>query len=210
MNYTQKLYEDHHAKNRSQGFSILKEERGNFFVNKIGKNKDVLDIGCRDGALTKIFVPDNHVTGVDVDSIALMRARKFGINTIQMDVYGNWDELENKSFDVVVAGEILEHLFHPEIIIQKVHAHLKSGGLFIGSVPNAFSLKNRFRYLCGSKKFTPLSDPTHINQFSERDLRELLSKTFSNVSIIGLGRYGRLAKYFPSLFAFDLVFVAYP
>lgn len=210
MNYTQKLYEDHHAKNRSQGFSILKEERGKFFVDMIGQNKNVLDIGCRDGALTKLFLPGNHVTGADIDSIALKRARESGINTIQMDVYGNWDELEEKLFDVVIAGEILEHLFHPEIIIQKVRAHLKSGGLFIGSVPNAFSLKNRLRYLRGSKKFTPLSDPTHINQFSERDLRELLSKTFSNVSVIGLGRYRKLAKYFPSLFAFDLVFVAYP
>ena len=58
-----------------------------------------------------------------------------------------------------------------------------------------------------SKKFTPLSDPTHINHFSYKELLGLLKKYFDNVEILGLGRYERLSKIWPQLFAFDLFFI---
>ncbi len=206
-NFTKSLYEKHHLANRRPNFSILKDERGSIFASIIGKKNKILDIGCRDGALTKYFLPDNNVVGVDVDSIALSRARELGVDTVEMDIYSDWSILNQETFDVVVAGEVLEHLFHPGDILKKIHSKLVSGGVFIGSVPNAFSLKNRLRYLMGSKINTPLADPTHINQFSYCDLKDMLFSEFGNVTIIGLGRYKKLAKYFPNLFAFDFVFI---
>lgn len=208
ITHTQRLYERHHAERRDHGFSILKEDRGHFFSSTIGTGKKILDIGCRDGALTRFFVESNTVLGVDVDTNSLQRAKELGITTRYMDLYGDWSELHGERFDVIVAGEVLEHLFYPEDILKKVASHLSSGGMFIGSVPNAFSLKNRIRYLMGSKRYTPLSDPTHINQFSLDDITTVLKSSFSHVSVGGLGRYKRLAKRFPNLFAFDLVFCA--
>ncbi len=203
------MYEKHHTEKRSPGFTILSDERGNVFKKIIGTDKQVLDIGCRDGALTKFFSEGNNVLGVDIDKNALQRIEsKLGIKTLFFDLNGDWSELGDRQFDVVVAGEIVEHLFYPERVFEKVHKHLKEGGLFIGSVPNAFSLKNRLRYLKGSKMHTPLSDPTHINHFSVPELEQLLKKHFGSVEIIGLGKYERLAGFFPSLFAFDLLFSA--
>jgi hypothetical protein len=89
-----------------------------------------------------------------------------------------------------------------------VAAHLKPGGAFIGSVPNAFSLKNRLRYLAGRKKNTPLEDPTHINQFSAAELSRVLGGHFQSVTVTGLGRHERLARLWPNMLAFDLVFIA--
>ena len=206
--FTKELYEEHHALRRSPGFSILKKERGSLFSDLIGKGKRVLDLGCRDGALTRLFMMGNTVFGVDVDANALSRASQIGIKTVEMDLYGSWSEIAGEEFDAIVAGEVLEHLYYPVKVVEKIANHLTAKGIFVGAVPNAFSLKNRFRYLFNRKKFTPLSDPTHINHFSSSEIYTILNSKFNKVSILGLGRHKFLARVCPNLFAFDLMFVA--
>jgi 2-polyprenyl-3-methyl-5-hydroxy-6-metoxy-1,4-benzoquinol methylase len=202
------IYIEHHEAHRERGFSILKDTRGLLIKNIIGAGKKVLDIGCRDGALTKFFSSSNTVLGIDIDESALAEAkRSLGIETKSIDLNGNWSELEGRKFDAVVAGEVLEHLYFPDKVAEKVARHLVPGGVFVGSVPNAFSLKNRLRYLFGRKRYTPLSDPTHITQFHVDELEGMLKKYFSRVTILGLGRYPTLAKICPGWFGFDLFFI---
>lgn len=87
MNSLEKIYNYHHTKERGWGFVALSQERGEFLKNNIGENKKILDIGCRDGSLTKFYYKNNDVTGVDIDSEALERARKeLGINVQHMDL----------------------------------------------------------------------------------------------------------------------------
>ncbi len=203
------IYELHHATRRGENFSIMKADRGELLKNLVGTGKKVLDIGCRDGALTAFFTPGNTVLGVDVDENALSKARAaLGIRTTFVDLNGDWKELKGEKFDVIVAGEVLEHLYYPEEIMRKAKAHLNAGGMFLGSVPNAFNLKHRLRYLLGTKKYTPLSDPTHINHFTYSELEDSLEKHFSKVEVRGLGRWEKLAAYFPSYCSFDLFFIA--
>jgi 2-polyprenyl-3-methyl-5-hydroxy-6-metoxy-1,4-benzoquinol methylase len=202
------IYTHHHKTARQAGFSILKDERGALLAGLVGRGKKVLDIGCRDGALTKYFATGNDVVGIDIDDAALSRAKELGIEVMNVDLNGDWTELEARKFDVVVAGEVLEHLYYPEKVAGKAVRHLNPGGKFIGSVPNAFSLKNRVRYLAGRKAYTPLSDPTHITQFHINELDSLLRRHFREVEIRGLGRYKRLARLSPGLFGFDLFFIA--
>lgn len=207
-NAIKKIYEKHHQESREPGFSIMEKERGELLKNLIDAGKRILDIGCRDGTLTKYFAKDNFVLGVDIDQDSLTKAKeRWGIETLLMDLNGDWGEIGNRKFDVVVAGEVLEHLYFPEEVIKKVVRHLNADGIFVGSVPNAFSLKHRFRYLRGRKKFTPLADPTHINQFSCRELENSLKKYFKEVKIVGLGKYAKLARIMPDYFAFIFMFV---
>lgn len=204
-----KMYEQHHGTARKAGFSIMKSDRGQFFSSAIGVGKAVLDLGCRDGALTSFFVKGNRVTGVDIDEISLARASEsLGIETISFDIQSDWDDLKGRKFDAVVAGEFLEHVYYPDAVMKKVSQVLNPQGIFVGSVPNAFSLKNRIKYLFATKKHTPLSDPTHINHFSAYELRDMLKRYFSEVKIVGIGRLGICARIFPQWFAFDLCFVA--
>jgi 2-polyprenyl-3-methyl-5-hydroxy-6-metoxy-1,4-benzoquinol methylase len=203
------IYETHHTTRREEGFSIMKGERGELLKSLIGRGKNVLDIGCRDGSLTQFFVEGNEVTGIDIDEQALAKAHKnLGIKVGSVDLNGDWKELSQQKFDVVVAGEVLEHVYYPDEISKKVKAHLTDSGVFIGSVPNAFNLKNRLRYAMGSKKHTPLSDPTHINHFTAKEMKEILQKHFSKVEVRGLGRFERLSRWFPSWCSFDLFFIA--
>lgn len=203
------VYKEHHG-NRGDSFAILQEERGDFLKKHIGTNKKVLDIGCRDGQLTSTYAEGNTVTGADIDSDALRRAgAKLGIETIHVDLNEEWP-FEKSSYDVVVACEFLEHIYFPEAVMQKVKLLLKDNGIFIGTIPHAFSLQSRIKFLLGTKKGTPLQDPTHINHFSATEFRDMLERNFSEVTLESWTppRYKLFAKLFPFLFAHDLMFVA--
>lgn len=202
------IYRAHHATNRGDDFVLLGQERGAFLREQIGTGKQVIDLGCRDGALTRSYATGNTVLGVDIDGHALERAREgLDIQVMQMDLNGAWD-LPKGAADVAVACEVVEHLYYPEQVLDKARELLKPGGVFVGSVPNAFSLKHRVRYLRAQKKHTPLSDPTHINHFTVAELTQLLERSFIDVRVYGLGRYARLARRWPQQFAFDLLWTA--
>ncbi len=206
MGTLSEVYEYHHEKTRKTEFSMLEKERGAIFSRWIGTGKKVLDIGCRDGTLTSYFAKGNDVLGLDIDTkmLALCK-KKLGIRTRVIDLHGDWNLKEK--FDVVVAAEVLEHLYYPDIICKKVADVLKPGGIFIGSVPNAYNIKNRIRYLFGIQKNTPLEDRTHINQFSYKILRETFKKSFREVKLMGIatGIGAEIARTFPNLGSFMLI-----
>jgi 2-polyprenyl-3-methyl-5-hydroxy-6-metoxy-1,4-benzoquinol methylase len=208
MSTLEDLYHTHHEKGDRLGLSLFKDTRGDFLRNAVGTGKRVLDIGCRDGVLTETYAKGNEVVGVDIDSAALAAAReRLGIETTQFDLNGEWP-LPPASFDAVVAGEVLEHLYFPEKVIERITGVLTSDGVFAGSVPNAFSLRNRFRLFFAQKKNTPLGDPTHINHFSRPELIQMLSRHFKEVTVEPLGRYAALDKIFPGYFSFMHLFKA--
>lgn len=209
MSTTEAVYKEHHKDAvRHSGAALLKDVRGLFFASRIGTGKRVLDIGCRNGALTAFYVEGNSILGVDIDSGNLALAReRLGIETAHFDLHGEWPVPE-KSFDAVVATEVLEHLYFPASTVEKVARILKPQGIFVGSVPNAFSLINRVRLFLGRKKGTPLEDPTHINQFSRKEFETMLSKHFAEVSIVPAGRFAWLDSVWPGMFAFMLLFEA--
>lgn len=188
---------------------LLGKERGEFLSRRIGTGKKVLDIGCRDGALTAAYAKGNEVLGLDIDLDALNRAHAtLGISTLHTDLNGEWG-VPLKTYDVVVAAEIVEHLYYPQLVIGKMVDVLKDEGMVLITVPNAYSLKNRFRYLLKKKRGTPLDDPTHINHFTVKELHDFLVARFERVELEGKGRYRLLAKWLPQAFAFDLCFAAY-
>ena len=100
----------------------------------------------------------------------------------------------------MVAGELLEHLRDPRRVVSEVRRVLRAGGTFVASVPNAYRLKNRLRFLLGRK---PEDDPTHLQMFAPHDLRALLAG-FEDVQLHLIA--GRLVPLHARLFANDIVF----
>ena len=106
------------------------------------------------------------------------------------------------SFDVVVAGELLEHVRFPERLVAEALRVLRPGGLLMGSVPNSYRLKSRLRFLAGRPpEFA--DDPTHLRMFAAADVRRLLAG-LDGVELRYLA--GRLVPLSPRLFANDIVF----
>ena len=193
-------YGEHHRTARGREFVYAGQERVDLFRRYVGgPGRRVLDLGCRYGALTQAYAGGNDVVGVDVDREALAEAAKLGIETRWADV----DEplpFEDASFDVVVAGELLEHVRDPQRLVGEAERLLRPGGTFVASVPNAFRLKNRLRFLLGHK---PEDDPTHLHMFSPGEVRSLLGR-FEEPELHFIA--GRLVPLHPRLFANDIVF----
>lgn len=210
MQSLESVYQEHHTKRRGEFFIVNGEARGMFLKRNVGKGKKVLDIGCRDGALTGHYAEGNEVTGIDIDSAALARAKeKYGITTIHADLNGEWPV--TPGFTTVVACEIIEHLYYPEVVLKKIHTVLMPGGTLLGTIPHAFSLQCRLRYLFATKQGTPLQDPTHINHFTVRELRRVIeSAGFTNVQIetITASKWKLVSWLFPYTFAHSLMFSA--
>jgi 2-polyprenyl-3-methyl-5-hydroxy-6-metoxy-1,4-benzoquinol methylase len=169
------FYSKHHLDGNRRNQSVSEEKRSQLFKKWMGKNKKVLDMGCRDGILTRHFIEHNKVTGLDIDKQALEACRK------NLNIETKWADfslqipIPTSSFDVVVAGEVIEHLPYPEITIAEISRILKPEGLFIGSVPNSYHLKNRLRVLKGRLIDY---DQTHLRAYNVMLLRQYLEKEF--------------------------------
>lgn len=193
-------------KSRIGGIGLYGQERGRLFSNWLGKNKKILELGCRDGSLTKLFASGNEIIGVDIDQSALnLFEKRFNTKGYHFDLNKEWPFGE-KEFDAIVASEIFEHLYRPQEVIEKIYKTLKPGGLLIGSTPNAFSLANRIRLFLAQPMKTALADPTHVHQFSYSELKSIFKKYFVNIKLIPLGRFRYLGKISPGLFSFLIVF----
>src|SRR5438093_1570312 len=106
-------YAEHNRVERGAGFVVAGPERVELFRRYVGgPGRHVLDLGCRDGALTQAYAGGNEVVGVDADREALAEAQKLGIETRWADL-DDALPFEDGCFDVVVAGELLEHLRDP-------------------------------------------------------------------------------------------------
>jgi methionine biosynthesis protein MetW len=195
-------YAKHNLEQRGRGFVYAGPERVALFRRYVGgPGRRVLDLGCRDGALSTAYLDGNHVVGVDVDREALAHAEALGLETHWADL----DEplaFEDESFDVVSAGELLEHIRSPRALLAEVHRVLRRGGTVVGSTPNAFRLKNRLRFAAGRH---PEPDPTHLHMFSPADVRELL-RDFVDVELHLVA--GRFVRVNALLFANAIVFSA--
>ena len=193
-------YEDHHHRSRADGEFVYVPERIPFFKRALHPpGKRILDLGCRTGAFTRNFLEGNEVVGMDVDRVALDAATQLGIEPVLANVEEPLP-FADASFDAVVAGELFEHLQFPDALVAEIRRVLRPRGTLAGSVPNAFRLQSRLRFLRGR---SPEDDPTHLRMFSPDAMRELLAD-FENVELSYVG--GRYARLSARLFARDLVF----
>jgi SAM-dependent methyltransferase len=193
-------YRRHHSRGAKYGFTFGGQQRVDWFKQHVGTGLKLLDLGCRDGTLTAEYAPGNEVIGVDIDDAALERCRqRLGIETLQLNLNSERLPFADGSLDVVITAEILEHLQFPDDAVAEVHRVLAPGGLFLGSVPNSFRLKNRLRFLMG-RDFE--LDPTHLHHFSPGSLRKLVSRfTATQVQCI----CSRYLWFSPSLMGNDMV-----
>ena len=194
-------YGAHHG--QRQEFVFGADDRAGLIASLVGgPGLRVLDLGCRTGALTQHYAKGNSVVGVDVDRGALEHAvERLGIETVWADAE---EELPfpDASFDVVVAGELLEHLRDPDAVVAEARRVLRPGGSFVGSVPNFFRLRNRLAMLAGR----PLDhDPTHLHLFGPKPVEQLL-RGWDGLELYYLA--SRFLRLSPKLFANIVAFRA--
>ncbi len=192
-------YEEHHASGKRLGQSFMEDVRGRKFRSWIGTDKAVLDLGGRDGVLTRHFIEGNQVTIGDIDCAALAHARaSYPVETAEVNL-NEALPFADQSFDVVVMAEVLEHLPYVEFTLSEVRRVLRPGGRFVGSIPLAYHLKDRWQVLRG-RKLWMAGDPTHLQFFKYDELLAALAPFFELKDAFAL-KGGRKAARWPRLFA---------
>jgi SAM-dependent methyltransferase len=191
------MYRSHHLHGGRLRQSFLEEKRARLFRSWIGHGKEVLDLGCRDGTLTRHFMEGNRVIGGDIDSEALEFARKEYVIEVRRVNLNSVLPFPGESFDVVVLAETLEHLPYPTVTLGEIRRVLRINGIFIGNVPLYYHLHSRWRVVRGK----PLDeDPTHCKYYSYDRLIKLLQQFFSIEDIVAL-KGEKWARYSMRLFA---------
>jgi 2-polyprenyl-3-methyl-5-hydroxy-6-metoxy-1,4-benzoquinol methylase len=155
-------------------------------ILKLCKNKKVLDLGCVDHSAKtetyenwlhkKIKEVSKELIGLDYEKKELEKLNKKGYNII----YGDAENFDlKKKFDVVVAGEIIEHLFNVGNFLDCIKKHMNKNSILIITTPNAFG----FRRMIGSiLKGSLKENIEHTAYYSDTTLRQVLQrKGFKNI-----------------------------
>lgn len=160
---------------------------------KLG-GKDFLDIGCGDGSYTLLLkeaLKAEEAIGIEISPEAVGILKEKGIKAYQLDIDEKDFPFEIDSFDTVYCGEIIEHLFNPDHLLEEVHRILKPNGKCIITTPNLAGWPNRTSLLLGYQPFATSVSPEHegvgklmlkgnegqwghIRVFTIRALKELL------------------------------------
>ena len=198
------VYAEHHDTGKRIGKSFMEDVRAPLFRNWIGTGKTILDLGGRDGTLTRHFKDGNTVVIGDIDTNAMALARQnLGVDTIEVNLNKPLP-FEDQSFDVVVLAEVLEHLPYPTITFGEIQRVLKPGGILVGSIPLAYHIKDRWQVLRGRKLWVN-GDPTHVQFFKYDELLAFFERYLEVDDVVSL-KGGKKAEWFPKLFARDVAF----
>lgn len=109
-------------------------------------DRDVLDIGAGTGSFhARAVAVARSVVGIDLDAQKVEKARAAGFQVS----FGNAEAFDlQQKFDVVWAGEVIEHLSCAGAFLDCAGNHLNPGGLLLLTTPNAFAVSN-FVYRMG-------------------------------------------------------------
>lgn len=149
-------------------------------VRMVGENKRVMEVGAGPGSITKLLtsVAKCRVTALEIDSEAIKKLTPFCERVYQVDLNNpRWHEAveRNGGFDVVVAADVLEHVYEPLTVLKAMTGFLSEHGYMVISVPHvghsavhACLLDEDFEY-----SDFGLLDRTHIRFFGIKNIQKL-------------------------------------
>lgn len=148
-------------------------------VEMVGANKRVLDVGCDTGYLGEALGAfGNETAGFEVNEETAEEARK-RLTRVEVGDLETTDLVSvfgAGSFDVVVFGDVLEHLRDPLPVLRQSRHLLAPGGSVVISTPNVAHGDVRLALLSGRFDYNQLGilDVTHTRFFTKQSLVDFL------------------------------------
>ena len=119
-------------------------------IQRISPKGRLLDVGCSTGEWALFWKNDGWESyGIDVNKENISQAEKKGIITKLCDLNSQQIPFADGYFDVIIAGEVIEHLVDTDRFVRDLFRCLKVGGYLLITTPNLVSLENRLRILFG-------------------------------------------------------------
>jgi len=177
---------------------IIKQKRTDLFLELIKDNKGdrVLDIGCQSGDLCHQLLQLGYEPyGIEIvkELINTAKARHPHIKYEFADCEKHIP-FTDKFFDIVWAGDVIEHIRFTDVFVNEINRVLKPGGIFALSTPMHNKIKNVIISLCNFEKHFDPEFP-HLRFYSMKSLASILKKRgFEIVSVNYIGRIKPIAN----------------
>ena len=193
-------------------------------INLAGKNKQVLEFGCANGRMSR-YLKENgcRVTGIEIDPRKAKAAGIFCEEVIVGDIEDATilQKIKTK-FDIIIFGDVLEHLKNPGHILGAVSGFLKENGCVLVSIPNIAYFTVRKNLLLGRFEYEDkggIIDSEHIRFFTLSSAKEMFFECgydIDRLEILSVPRFKKcpllynLLKTLPSLFGYEFIFKLRP
>lgn len=198
--------------------------RNRILIEWVGTGKRVLEVGCSTGYMSQLMKERNcAVTGLEADADAARCAANYCEEVHVLDLNSaEWITrfLEDR-FEVVLLGDVLEHLVDPARALSQIREVLAPKGSLVISLPNIVHWETRVKVLLGRFDYQSCGtlDHTHLRFFTSRTARELIEGAGCRIVRFHPAVGGRmtghlrpmwqmLARMLPGLFAYQFLFEA--
>jgi SAM-dependent methyltransferase len=184
-------------------FEALMAERSNHvsiqgqlvleLITRLPGTQTALEIGSGPGFMLEAFRNFGvEARGFEVNPYCVRFAREeLGVD-LQL---GLFDESHRKSYDLIVANQVFEHLEAPRALFELMRDHLQPDGAIAISVP--FVERNSWRFLWNAgRSFTRGTKPAH-DPFQYND-EHITFFSIEGMKRMGLGLGARTAEFFVS------------
>jgi glycosyltransferase involved in cell wall biosynthesis len=163
----------------------------------------ILDLGCSGGLLAEKLRSRGHfVAGVDRSEVGAVRNHTDAF--IAADLNDGIPKAVGAGYDVIIAGDVIEHLVHPGDALREMIRVLRPGGQVLLSVPNFAHWYPRLRVVIGLFGYDRrgILDSTHLRFFTRSTLRRLIRATgfdvveesVTGLPMVALSSGGRIAN----------------
>lgn len=170
--------------NSEKAAAFLAEPRVKKMIQECPEYSIVGDLGCFTGDLAaELDKKNNIVAGFDCNQEFVdMTNSKENVIAYKTNFEQPID-FPDKSFDALVAGELLEHIYRTEVFLKECHRLLGDDGILILSTPNLGYLGHRIKMLFGVappimhyESGLDIQNPGHVRYFTAQALIDLLEK----------------------------------
>jgi len=147
----------------------------------IGRDKTVLELGAAAGHVTRALKSmGNTVVAVERDGRFAEQLAGIADRVHITDL--DWLDLKkilgDQKFDVILAGDVLEHCTRPDLVLLQCHSLLSPDGSIVVSLPNVAHADVRLSLLTGRFEYRPtgLLDNTHLRFFTRRTIEKFVEE----------------------------------
>lgn len=166
------------------------------FIKEICANKKVLHLGCTDYPFTENSIKNgmllhgtidktaSELYGFDFDLKGIEILKNAGYdNLFQADLEKLEDVPLNKTFDVILAGEMIEHLSNPGLFLRGIQRFMNRDTQLVITTINAYSAMRFCIYgLRGKGGENEPVHPDHVAYYSYKTLKLVIEREKLNVA----------------------------
>jgi ubiquinone/menaquinone biosynthesis C-methylase UbiE len=145
---------------------------------------DLLEVGCGEGRGIDWILPHvSNYTAIDkIEPVIEKLKVKYPASKFLSGNIPPLSVFADNSFDSIVSFQVIEHIENDKLYIKEIHRVLKPGGIALITTPNRPVSLSR--------------NPWHIREYTARELTDLASRYFSDVTMKGITGNGKVMEYY--------------